>query len=66
MAWLADHVQNGARVLDVGLDAARGGRSGVFFKAEAALMGGLGYERRFLKVVELDGKIVRVYEWVQK
>ena len=29
-------------------------------------MGGLGYERRFLKVVELDGKIVRVYEWVQK
>jgi len=65
MNWLANQVKSGARIFDIGLDVARGGRSGVFFKAEVAFMEKLGYKRQFVKLVEVEGKAYRTYEWVK-
>ena len=64
MRWLADQASSGTRIFDIGLDASRGGRSGVFFRAEVAFMEKLGYKRQFVKLVRIDDKTYRVYEWV--
>jgi hypothetical protein len=58
-------VKSGARIFDIGLDTARGGRGGVFFKAEVALMENLGYKRTFVGLIEVNGRTVRMYEWVR-
>jgi hypothetical protein len=61
----AKQVKNGAKIYDIGLDAVRAGRAGAFFKAEVAFMEGLGYKRQFARLVDIDGKTYRVYEWVR-
>jgi RHS repeat-associated protein len=66
MKWLGDQVKSGAKIFDIGLDASRGGRTGVFFKAEVAFMEKAGYTRQFAKLTEIDGKTYRVYEWVPR
>ncbi len=66
MNWLSKQVKSGARIFDIGLDAARGGRTGVFFKAEVAFMEKAGYTRQFVKLTEIEGKTYRVYEWVRQ
>jgi RHS repeat-associated protein len=66
MKWLADQVKSGAKILDIGLDVARGGRTGVFYKAEVAFMEAAGYTRQFVKLVEVNGKTYRMFQWVPK
>jgi hypothetical protein len=62
--WRQHQVKSGARIFDIGLDVSRGGRTDVFFKAEVALMETMGYQRQFVKRVEVDGKAYRIYEWM--
>jgi len=62
--WLAKQVKSGAKIWDIGLDVSRGGRSGVFYKAEVAFLERAGYTRHFVKLVEIDGKTYRMFEWV--
>ena len=66
LKWLANQVPSGAKIYDIGLDASRGRRTGVFFKAEVAFMEKMGYTRKFVKTVEIDGRTYRMYEWVAK
>jgi hypothetical protein len=58
--------KSGAKIFDIGLDAARGGGAGVFYKAEVAFMQGMGYTRQFVKLIDIDGKTYRMYQWVPK
>jgi RHS repeat-associated protein len=64
MKWLADQVRSGVRIFDIGLDASRGGRAGVFFKAEVALLEKMGYTRKYVTTIEIGNTQYRLYEWV--
>lgn len=64
MRWLAEQVASGARIFDIGLDVRRAA-GGKFFKAEAAFMARLGYKRQFVRLVEIEGKTYRMYEWMR-
>jgi len=68
MKWLANQVKSGAKILDIGPDVAQVPRTGlgVFYKAEVAFLEGAGYTRKFVRFVELNGKTLRMYQWVPK
>jgi RHS repeat-associated protein len=66
MSWLEKQIKNGTKILDIGLDAARGGRAGVFYKAEVAYLEAARYTRQFVKLIQIEGKTYRLYQWVPK
>jgi hypothetical protein len=66
MRWLARQVKSGAKIMDIGLDVARGTRTGAFYKAEVAFLEKAGYTRQFVKLCEIDGKTYQIYQWVPK
>lgn len=64
--WLKTQVDNGATVLDVGMDVGRdrAGRPGSdFYRAEVAFMQNRGYVRRFSHVEMVQGNRVVVWKW---
>ncbi len=61
--WLQGHIDKGARILDIGRDAARATPS-AFYQAEVKLLELNGYTPQFVRYAIVDGELVKVREWV--
>jgi len=64
LKWLAGQMKKGASILDIGLDASRGGTSGAFYKAEVQLLQKAGWKREFVRFAKMNGKTYRMYRWM--
>jgi hypothetical protein len=62
--WLQQQIERGAKILDIGLDAARKAGS-VFYKAEVRYLLESGFARRFDHVRIMNGIKVIVWKWVK-
>lgn len=64
MAWLQRQITRGSRIFDIGIDVQRKDGGSAFYKAELELLNRAGFIRKLVGLVDVEGKLYRLYEWV--
>lgn len=65
MVWLRGAIDKGARIFDIGINAAREGGRSPFYQQEIATLVESGYQQVFVRYIFVQGQLTKLYEWVR-